>query len=358
MVHRYVQGTRLRARTRLGMIGLIVFCFLAVSFVHSPDVHSASVTLAWDPNQEPDIAGYMLYYGASSGNYTNSVDVGNQTQYTLLIPDDGKTCFCAATAYNTAGLESDYSNEVILNDLAECTYSIAPAGQNLGASGGTGTINVTAGSGCAWSAQSSVPWFTITSGASSTGNGTVQYSVAPNTTGSTRTAVMTIAEKLFTVTQQGQAAYTVTIVAKALTGGTISPSGDVKADPGSNVTFTINPNTGYLISDVKVDNASVGPVSSYAFNGVSANHSIQASFTAQAAQYYTITTKAGTGGRVSPSGTLTVKSGRTKTVYIRPNYRYRIADVKVDGVSVGPVRYYTFRKITNNHTVEAAFVQK
>lgn len=355
MVYHHIPGARLRERTRLGMIGLIMLCLFAVFFVHNQNAYAASVTLAWDPNQESDIAGYKLYYGTSSGNYTSNVNVGNKTQHTLSLPDDGKTYYCSATAYNVAGLESDFSNEITLNNSAQCTYSISPTSQNIGASGGTGAINVTAGSGCAWSAQSTVSWFTITSGASGTGNGTVQYSVAPNTTASARTAVMTIAEKLFTVTQQGQSAYTVTITANASTGGTISPSGSVKADSGSNVAFAIKPNTGYRIADVKVDGASVGPVSSYTFNSISADHTIQASFAA--AQYYTITTKAGTGGRVYRSGTVTVKSGSAKTVYIRPNYRYRIANVKVDGVSVGRVRYYIFRNITKDHTVEASFAR-
>ena len=70
-------------------------------------------TLIWDPNTEPDLAGYKLYYGLSSGNYPYIVDVGNQTTYTLSNLEVGKTYYIAATAYTTAGLESDYSNEVV-----------------------------------------------------------------------------------------------------------------------------------------------------------------------------------------------------------------------------------------------------
>lgn len=73
----------------------------------------AEVTLEWDPNTEPDLAGYKLYWGFSSGDYEFSADVGNQTSYTItgLIP--GVTYYIAVTAYNTTGLESDYSNEVV-----------------------------------------------------------------------------------------------------------------------------------------------------------------------------------------------------------------------------------------------------
>jgi len=72
-------------------------------------------TLEWDPNSEPDLAGYKLHYGMASGSYVTTVDVGNQTTYTLTDLDVGETYYIAATAYNTSGLESGYSNEVILS---------------------------------------------------------------------------------------------------------------------------------------------------------------------------------------------------------------------------------------------------
>jgi hypothetical protein len=69
--------------------------------------------LEWDPNDEPDLAGYKIHYGAASGSYTNVVNVGNQTTYTLTGLTAGVTYYIAATAYNTSGLESTYSNEVV-----------------------------------------------------------------------------------------------------------------------------------------------------------------------------------------------------------------------------------------------------
>ncbi len=70
----------------------------------------------------------------------------------------------------------------------------------------------------------------------------------------------------------------VTIVASAGEGGSISPEGDVKVDAGKDVVFTITPDKGYIISDVKVDGKSVGKVSSYTFFKVAANSSISATF--------------------------------------------------------------------------------
>jgi hypothetical protein len=69
-----------------------------------------------------------------------------------------------------------------------------------------------------------------------------------------------------------------TITATAGPDGSISPSGSVFVDAGASQIFTITPNTGYRIVDVKVDNISEGPISSYTFTNVTANHTISASF--------------------------------------------------------------------------------
>jgi hypothetical protein len=88
----------------------------AGSASHTFQVNAApapvQATLEWDPNSEPDLAGYKLHYGLASGSYTSVVDVGNQTSYTLTGLTAGTTYYIAATAYNTSGLQSTYSNEV------------------------------------------------------------------------------------------------------------------------------------------------------------------------------------------------------------------------------------------------------
>lgn len=84
-----------------------------------------------------------------------------------------------------------------------CTFSINPTSASFAAGGGTGSVSVTAGAGCAWTAVSNATFITITSGASGSGNGTVNYSVASNGGTSSRTGTMTIAGQTFTVTQAG-----------------------------------------------------------------------------------------------------------------------------------------------------------
>ena len=81
-------------------------------FALTRDVAAANVTLAWDSNPEPNLAGYKIHYGSQSRSYTSSIDVGKQTSYTLTGLADGQTYYFAATAYDTAGNQSNYSAEV------------------------------------------------------------------------------------------------------------------------------------------------------------------------------------------------------------------------------------------------------
>ena len=72
-----------------------------------------SVTLAWDPSAPAtDVAGYFIYYGAGTRNYTNLVDVGLGTNGVVSNLVAGTTYYFAMTAYTSSGLESDYSSEV------------------------------------------------------------------------------------------------------------------------------------------------------------------------------------------------------------------------------------------------------
>ena len=74
--------------------------------------HAQSVTLAWDANTEPDVAGYQVLYGDSSRQYTNTATVGNVTQWTVNGLTAGRTYYFAVRAVNTAGLVSALSAEV------------------------------------------------------------------------------------------------------------------------------------------------------------------------------------------------------------------------------------------------------
>lgn len=168
----------------------------------SHDAHSGQANLEWDANTD-NVAGYKAYYGTSSRNYSSVIDVGNQTTYTIPNLQDGTTYFFAVTAYNSSGVESGYSNEVSYTLSIACTYNISPVSRAVGSSGETGAVGVTAPAGCGWTAVSNVSWIIPTSNSSGTGNGTVNYSVAVNSSTTSRSGTMTIAGKIFTVTQGG-----------------------------------------------------------------------------------------------------------------------------------------------------------
>ncbi len=71
-----------------------------------------NVTLQWDANTESDLAGYRIYASTQSGVYTTAIaDIPTGTETVTVEVPEGVTYF-VATAYDTAGNESEYSNEV------------------------------------------------------------------------------------------------------------------------------------------------------------------------------------------------------------------------------------------------------
>ena len=81
-----------------------------------------------------------------------------------------------------------------------CTIEVSPLSFNVEAGGGARTINVIAGSGCAWSASANQPWITIAAGSSGSGSGTVTINVAADN-GPSRSGSITVAGQTVTITQ-------------------------------------------------------------------------------------------------------------------------------------------------------------
>lgn len=145
--------------------------------------------------------------------------------------------------------------------------------------------------------------------------------------------------------------YSITPTAGA--NGSISPSTAQSIPCGTNKTFTITPSPCFTIADVVIDNVSVGPVTTYTFSNVTANHTISANFTSNGS--YSIIATASANGTISPPGTANVGCGSSQTYTIQPNNCYQVADVLVDGVSVGALTAYTFTTVAANHTISATF---
>jgi hypothetical protein len=74
---------------------------------------ASGVSLQWNPNTDPSVVGYNLYYGGTSRNYTNVINLGAATNAVVDDLTEGKTYFFAVTAYDASGDESDYSEETV-----------------------------------------------------------------------------------------------------------------------------------------------------------------------------------------------------------------------------------------------------
>lgn len=74
-------------------------------------VNPAAVKLAWNASPDPSVIGYRIYYGAASGNYTNSITLGKTNSATISSLANGTTYYFATTAYTAVGAESSFSNE-------------------------------------------------------------------------------------------------------------------------------------------------------------------------------------------------------------------------------------------------------
>ena len=94
---------------------------------------------------------------------------------------------------------SDRAFTVSQDGSSACNYGFSPAAETFDLNGGVGSVSVSAAPGCGWTAISSVPWITISTGASAAGGGTVFYSVDPGQ--EARTGVVIIAGIPLTVSQ-------------------------------------------------------------------------------------------------------------------------------------------------------------
>jgi hypothetical protein len=127
-------------------IGMLIIFLLCIT-VAAPG-HAMDVTLAWDANDEADLAGYKIYYDTHSGPpYSNTMTVPlalqsfnpDSPQYTVQGLTNGVKYYFVATAYSTEGVESDYSNEVY-NDIS--ASNPAPSVSLLEVNGSSGSTTV------------------------------------------------------------------------------------------------------------------------------------------------------------------------------------------------------------------------
>jgi hypothetical protein len=116
----------------------------------------------------------------------------------------------SGTGYTFSPASRDYA-PVMANKTSQdytagtggCTYALSATALNFAKTGGSGSVVITAGTGCAWTATSDSAWAVITSGSSGSGNGAVAFDVDPNTNSNGRTAWLTVAGQSVAVHQAG-----------------------------------------------------------------------------------------------------------------------------------------------------------
>jgi hypothetical protein len=130
VAHPFIPPSKKNAFFGFVVTGLLILLFIILSML-VPSAHAADVTVAWDPNPEPDVVGYKIYYGTSPGSYTASVNAGDITSLAISGLQAGLTYYFAAVAYDNSGNESGFSNEI--------TYAVpAAASADSSSSGGGG----------------------------------------------------------------------------------------------------------------------------------------------------------------------------------------------------------------------------
>ena len=321
----------------------------------------------------------------TSGNesaYSNEVSKTTQAvqQYSLAITKSGTGS--GTVTSSAGGINCGTACTATYSPGSVVTLTAAPAGGStfMGWSGGgcagTGTCSLSMNGNIAVTATFGINTYSITATAGAGGtispSGTVTvnsgtsktFTIAPSAgysigdvkvDGTSVGAVTTYTFSNVTANHVIAATFVVNtyiVTPSAGANGSVSPSTAMTVNYNGTASFTVTPNTGYNIVSVTGCGGMLSG-STYTTGLITANCTVTATF---GINTYSITSTAGAGGTISPSGTVTVNSGTSKTFTIAPSAGYSIGDVKVDGTSVGAVATYTLSNVTANHVIAATFV--
>ena len=287
MIPAFLCSSLSRSNRSIFAILVIIYAF----FVGSGAALAAQANLAWNANPQPEVAGYMLHYGQVSSAYTNKVDVGKVTTYTIAGLLDGKTYYYAVTAYDAGRAESPFSNEAsattpfavpVAAFSADKTSGAAPA-TIVFTSSSTGTI-------------SSYSW--------NFGDGTSSTAQSPTHTYS---AVGTYSVSLTTTGPGGSN----TATKSSYISVTSTPPPPSPTAPTAN--FTPSATSGVAPLTVTFTNTSTGTISAYSWNfgdGTTSTVASPSHAYSNAGTYTVSLTVTGSGGSntMTKSNLLTVSS--------------------------------------------------
>jgi hypothetical protein len=325
-----VDGVSVGARTSYTFSNVQTAHTISATF--TLDVYS--ITAAADVNGSITPSGAITVNKGDSQTYTITPDAGYEVR-SLIVDGVNKG---AITGYTFTNIAADHTINAYFKVKTYTITANAPAGGSISPSG-TSTLNI-------YTSQT----YTITPTA---GYHILDVLVDGASVGAVATYAFTNITDNHTVSAIFEANPSYTITASAGANGALSPSGNVTVLGGTNRTFTITPDAGYRVVDVTVDGAPVGPLTAYTFVNIADNHTISATFTLKL--YYAITASAGPNGSITSTGDVSVPEFTNQTYTITPDAGYRVADLLVDGVSVGARTSYTFYNVHTAHTISATF---
>ncbi len=345
-----------RFTTRFSLLLVAAAACLLLLAQAQPAASAEAVTLAWDANIEDEVAGYKIHYATASATTPfagTGLDQGASPivlaaedladpaapsfRLTGLTP--GATYYLAVSAYNDAGLESDYSDTLTYKAPEPITHTITAEKSGSGTITPEGVTTILEGSSKTFSitpAESHHIASVVVDGIDVGPVGVYTFeSISEN-----HAIAATFAIDTFTVT------------ANAHENGSIFPEGVTTADSGASVVLSIKPDNNCHIVDVLVDGRSVGAVDTYTIEKISRNHTIDAVIEKNS---FTVTTSTSGMGSINPAGALIVEAGADQTFTFTPEAGHLVADVFVDGRSIGAVNTFTLSGVVENHNITAIF---
>ena len=308
-----------------------------ISATFTEDTHTITATAGNGGSIDPDGA--------------NVVMTGSTVVYTIT-PATGYDIADVTVDNVSVGAVATYTFENVTADHAIAATFSAQQFTITATAGANGTITP---SGVQTVAYGATPTFTVTADAGyEIDEVRVDGQVVTLTNGAYTFAAVAADHEIFAAFKVKS--YTITVTDP--NNGTITPNGVITVNHGATPTFTVTPATGYDVTAITVNGsnviadaqATVMGAYTYTFPAVTANRTLTATMTKK---HFTITATAGANGTIN--GPATVEYGDNATYTITPTTGYEIANVTVDGMSVGAVATYTFHNVTANHTINATF---
>jgi all-beta uncharacterized protein len=278
----------------------------------------------------PLVNSYLLQIFATGSSIPSySIDMGKPTPGAdglirfafasrLTVPLVGGTIYEArVSAVGPGGSTSSQTSNTFASS-APCAPALSSVATSVGASATTGSVSVAAGTTCAWTTRANVTWLTVTSGASVTGAGNVNYSVSANTASTSRSGTLTIAGQTFTVNQSGSSP-TCTYA--------INPGSRNAVAAGETISVSVTAGTGCHwtasspVSWVVVTSGASGSSNGSVNLTVSANPgtSSRTATVAIAGKSFTVTQAGSCGFTVTPSSLSVAAAGSSSTLSIATN---------------------------------------